>query len=60
MKKRIFAAALACLMLAGCGPKRTDPVQARLQVGIPPTASPEDLRQNLIRFGSQFDNITIK
>ena len=28
MKKRIFAAALACLMLAGCGPKRTEPVQA--------------------------------
>lgn len=36
------------------------PVQVRLQVGTPPQASPEDLRKNLIRFGSQFDNIEIK
>ena len=28
MKKRILAAVLACLMLTGCGPKRTEPIQA--------------------------------
>ena len=26
MKKRILAAALACLLLAGCGVRRTEPV----------------------------------
>ena len=36
------------------------PVQVRFQVGAPATATPEQLRNNLIRFGSQFDNITIK
>ena len=35
-------------------------VQVRLQVGTPPSATPEDLRKNLIQFGSQFDNIKIK
>ena len=36
------------------------PVTVRLVVGEPPKASPEDLRKNLISFGSQFDNIQIK
>ena len=36
------------------------PVTVRLVVGEPPKASPEDLRKNLIRFGSQFDSIKIK
>ena len=36
------------------------PVQVRLQVGMPTGASPEELRKNLIQFGSQFSNITIK
>ncbi|MBE6962447.1 MAG: DNA polymerase III subunit gamma/tau [Ruminococcaceae bacterium] len=36
------------------------PVQVRLQVGMPANATPEQLRKNLIQFGSQFDNITIK
>ena len=36
------------------------PVAVRLQVGAPPKASPEELRNSLIRFGSQFDNIEIK
>ncbi len=31
MKKRIVAAAMACLLLAGCGPKRTEPVQPEPQ-----------------------------
>ena len=30
MKKRIFAALLACLLLAGCGPVRTDPADAQI------------------------------
>ena len=37
-----------------------EPVQVRFQVGVPATATPEELRNNLIRFSSQFDNITIK
>ena len=36
------------------------PVQVRLQVGMPANATPEQLRKNLIQFGSQFDNIKIK
>lgn len=28
MKKRILAVMLACLMLTGCGPRRTEPIQA--------------------------------
>ncbi len=36
------------------------PVQVRLQVGMPANTTPEQLRKNLIQFGSQFDNITIK
>ena len=36
------------------------PVTVRLVVGEPPKSSPEDLRRNLIQFGSQFDAITIK
>jgi len=30
MKKRIFAALLACLLLAGCGPVRTEPADAEI------------------------------
>ena len=30
MKKRIFAALLACLLLVGCGPVRTDPADAQI------------------------------
>ena len=30
MKKRIFAAMLACLLLVGCGPVRTDPADAEI------------------------------
>ena len=30
MKKRIFAAMLACLLLVGCGPVRTDPADAQV------------------------------
>ena len=36
------------------------PVTVRLVVGEPPKSSPEDLRRNLIQFGSQFDAITTK
>ena len=30
MRKRILALLLACLLLSGCGPQRTEPVQAPL------------------------------
>jgi DNA polymerase-3 subunit gamma/tau len=36
------------------------PVQVRLQVGMPAGTTPEQLRENLIQFGSKFDNIIIK
>ena len=36
------------------------PVRLVFRVGEPPKASPEENLKNLLKFGSQFDNITIK
>ena len=36
------------------------PVRLSLRVGEPPKASPQENLKNLLKFGSQFDNIEIK
>ena len=36
------------------------PVRLVLRVGEPPKASPQENLKNLLKFGSQFDNIEIK
>ena len=36
------------------------PVRLNLRVGEPPKASPQENLKNLLKFGSQFDNIEIK
>ena len=36
------------------------PVRLTFQVGEPPKATPQENLQNLLKFGSQFDNIQIK
>ena len=36
------------------------PVRLALRVGDPPRATPKENLQNLLKFGSQFDNIEIK
>ena len=35
-------------------------VRLAFRVGEPPKASPQENLKNLLKFGSQFDNITIK
>ena len=35
-------------------------VRMAFRVGEPPKASPQENLKNLLKFGSQFDNITIK
>ena len=35
-------------------------VRVSFRVGEPPQASPQENLKNLLKFGSQFDNITIK
>ena len=36
------------------------PVRLVLKIGAPPQASPQENLKNLLKFGSQFDNIEIK
>ena len=43
MRRRMLAAALACTLLAGCGPVRTEPVEQETPTIKPEAVDPEDV-----------------